>query len=57
VYGRDGSPERGFLAARTATGERTLAVTTDAEDLVTLTEVDVAGQHVSVSEEGHFRFA
>ncbi|ANZ26541.1 acetyl-CoA acetyltransferase [Rhodococcus sp. WB1] len=57
VYGRDGSPERGFLAARTAAGERTLAATTDAEDLARLTEGDVAGQHVSITEDGQFHFA
>ncbi|KOS55810.1 acetyl-CoA acetyltransferase [Rhodococcus rhodochrous] len=57
VYGRDGSPERGFLAARTAAGERTLAATTDAEDLARLTEVDVAGQRVSIAENGQFHFA
>ncbi|OOL33286.1 acetyl-CoA acetyltransferase [Rhodococcus rhodochrous] len=56
VYGRDGSPERGFLAARTAAGERTLAATTDAEDLARLTEGDVAGQHVSIAEDGQFHF-
>ncbi|MFE2123457.1 acetyl-CoA acetyltransferase [Rhodococcus aetherivorans] len=57
VYGRDGSPERGFLAARTAAGERTLAATTDAEDLARLTEGDVAGQRVSITEDGQFHFA
>lgn len=57
VYGRDGAPERGFLAARTAAGERTLAATSDAEDLARLIEDDVAGQPVAVSEDGQFRFA
>ncbi|MGW0024622.1 acetyl-CoA acetyltransferase [Rhodococcus sp. NPDC003383] len=57
VYGRDGAPERGFLAARTAGGERTLAATTDADDLARLVEDDVAGRQVVVSEDGQFRFA
>lgn len=57
VYGRGGDPERGFLAARTATGERTLAVTTGDEDLARLAKDDVAGQRVAIASDGLFRFA
>ncbi|MBS9375029.1 acetyl-CoA acetyltransferase [Rhodococcus sp. B50] len=55
AYGRDGSPERGFLAARTPAGERTLATSTDTADLERLASDDVAGQRVDIAEDGHFR--
>lgn len=56
VIGRDGAPERGFLAARTAAGERTLAATAEPEALERLASTDVAGEPVAVSPDGAFRF-
>ncbi|UYP21117.1 acetyl-CoA acetyltransferase [Rhodococcus sp. Z13] len=57
VYGRDGEPERAFLAARTPTGERVLAVGTDAGELARLAAEDVAGEKVAVTPDGGFHLA
>ena len=57
VYGRDGEPERAFLAARTPTGERILGAGTDAVDLARLATEDVAGEKVAVTSDGVFRLA
>ncbi|SEC10917.1 acetyl-CoA C-acetyltransferase [Rhodococcus pyridinivorans] len=57
VYGRDGEPERAFLAARTPTGERILGAGTDAADLARLATEDVAGEKVAVTSDGVFRLA
>ncbi|MGX6510969.1 acetyl-CoA acetyltransferase [Rhodococcus sp. SJ-2] len=56
TYGRDGHPERGFVAARTVSGERTLATTADVDGLARLVEDDVAGQPVAIAGSGQFRF-
>jgi acetyl-CoA C-acetyltransferase len=56
VHAREGKPEKGFVAARIATGERTLAVTDEADELARMTESDVAEAKVSVSADGSFRF-
>ncbi|QHG81904.1 hypothetical protein D1O33_08080 [Rhodococcus rhodochrous] len=55
VYNRDGEPERGFLAARTGTGERTLATTVAGDDLTRLVDDDIAGQRVEITSDGQFR--
>ncbi|MFC9556160.1 acetyl-CoA acetyltransferase [Rhodococcus sp. NPDC056960] len=57
VHGRDGAPERGFVAVRTEAGERTLAATTDADALTRLIDVDVARETAAVADDGTFRFA
>ena len=56
VYGREGVPERGFLAVRTGSSERTLAATTEPDALARLISVDVAGDKVDVAADGTFRF-
>lgn len=55
VHDREGKPERGFVAARIATGERTLATTDESDDLARMAESDVAEAKVSVSADGSFR--
>ena len=55
AYGRDGTPERGFVAARTPDGARTLAVVTDPDDLAALEAAETAGRLVAVSPDGAAR--
>lgn len=57
VYGRDGAPQKGFVAARTATRERVLAVTTTADDLDFMADTCCAGQSVRVFDDGTFEFS
>ena len=52
-----GNVETGFVAVRTGTGERTLAVTTESEALARVVGVDVARTAVVVAADGTFRFA
>ncbi|MBD0024468.1 hypothetical protein GII33_19880 [Gordonia pseudamarae] len=52
VYGRDGLPEKAFVAAAPRSGERVLAVVTDADDLAAFAGEDVAGRDVRVGEAG-----
>lgn len=54
VHDRDGNPDRGFLAARTPGGERTLVFTTEPDALAELVESDVAGRAVRVASDGTF---
>ena len=52
VYGRDGKPEKAFVAAQPNPGERTLAVVTDSGDLEAFAGEDVAGRTVTVGSAG-----
>lgn len=56
IYDRSGRPERGFAAARTQDGERTLAATEDEPTLHGMVTTDVAGRMAHVDREGSFRF-
>ncbi|WP_068268922.1 acetyl-CoA acetyltransferase [Aldersonia kunmingensis] len=56
LHDRAGAPERGFVAARTPDGGRTLASTTDAPALDRLLTADVAGEPGTVAENGGFGF-
>ncbi|MFW0785232.1 acetyl-CoA acetyltransferase [Gordonia sp. CPCC 206044] len=57
LYGRSGVPERGFLAARTPDGGRTLASTTDPMAIDQLLAAEECGGSVAVAEDGGFEFA
>ncbi|MEV5835913.1 acetyl-CoA acetyltransferase [Nocardia sp. NPDC052112] len=52
VHDRDGTPQTGFLAARTPGGARTLATTTDPTALRAMAAEDVAGAAVVIDGEG-----
>ena len=52
VYGRDGLPEKAFVAAAPRDGERALAVVTGADDVAVLAAEDVAGRSVTIGEDG-----
>ncbi|MGP3708324.1 acetyl-CoA acetyltransferase [Gordonia paraffinivorans] len=55
IYGRDGAPEKAFVAARVPGGARTLAIVTDAGDLAELAEAEMAGRSLRVEESGTAR--
>ena len=57
LHDRSGDPERGFLAARTPDGGRTLASSTDAGALDRLLAAEEAGEPVVVGGDGGFDFA
>ncbi|MBH0781048.1 acetyl-CoA acetyltransferase [Nocardia bovistercoris] len=57
AYDRAGAPERGFVAARTPDGGRTLASAVHPDTLARLIEVDVAGASIGVRADGEFEFA
>ncbi|WP_040801087.1 acetyl-CoA acetyltransferase [Nocardia higoensis] len=52
VYDRDGKPETAFVAARTPSGERTLARSTEPTTLSCLATEDAAGKAVAVDADG-----
>ncbi len=54
VYARSGAPERVFLAARTPTGERVLAVSDDSADIDALASCEVGSLVVDVAADGTF---
>ena len=51
-FGRDGAPEKAFLAVRTPDDARTLAVLTDPSEAAATTTEDVAGVKVTVHADG-----
>lgn len=57
VHDRAGTPERGFLMARTDAGARTLAATTEFAALQRMAGEDLAGAAVRIGGDGRFVFA
>ncbi|AHH19862.1 putative acetyl-CoA acetyltransferase [Nocardia nova SH22a] len=57
LHDRSGNPERGFLAARTPDGGRTLASTFEPATVERLLGENVADEPVDIDGEGGFRFA
>ncbi|GAC53827.1 NAD/NADP-dependent betaine aldehyde dehydrogenase [Gordonia sp. YY1] len=55
AFGRDGNPEKAFVAARVPGGARTLAVVTDSGDLRELAEAEMAGRRLRVEQSGTAR--
>ncbi len=52
AFGRQGDPEKAFVAARVPGGARTLAVVTDAGDLAEFADAEMAGRSMRVEESG-----
>jgi acetyl-CoA C-acetyltransferase len=55
-YGRDGRPDRGFVAARTPRGERVLATSSTPDDLARVLETDPTYAAAAVHDDGTFHF-
>ncbi|MGB8406643.1 MAG: acetyl-CoA acetyltransferase [Mycobacterium sp.] len=51
-FNRDGEPEKVYVAVRTPTGSRALAVITDASEAQASTRQDIAGAEVTVKPDG-----
>lgn len=56
LYDRSGEPERGFLAARTPGGGRTLATTPEPDAVARLVTAETAGEPVVIAGDGTFLF-
>ena len=52
VYGRDGTPELGIMALRTADGRRAWGNTTDAQTMASLMEEEGCGRRARLSADG-----
>lgn len=55
AFGRDGDPDKAFVAARVPGGARTLAVVTDRGDLDEFADAEMAGRPLRVEESGTAR--
>jgi len=51
-FGRDGLPEKAFLAVRTPDGSRTWGLISDADEAAATVAADIAGRDVVVRSDG-----
>jgi hypothetical protein len=52
MHGRDGEPEQGLAAVRTANDDRAWGVTTDPDTMVAMTKEELIGRRATITPDG-----